>query len=872
MARWGRRHGRGMARALGLALLLGATVAAGIGRPVVESLFYFSTPDGYFPSGLVQASDGNFYGTTSEGASQAGSYGTVFRLTPQGVLTTLHTFTRDFDGAYPSGFTYPSGGLVQGPDGNLYGTTSAGGSRDGTTPDNAFGTVFRIGLDGTLTTLHTFSGGADDGAPMTRLTVGVDGRLYGTTPGTVFAITTAGTLTTLHTFNYNTEGNSPDGALVQGADGTFYGATAAGGASSFGAAFSITPSGAFTLLHPFVAADGGNVVGGLVLGGDGNLYGAAGGAVSNPWGLIFGMTPAGVVTVLHRFADTDGAYSFGLTAGADGKLYGGTAAGGANDGGTLFSLAQDGTLTTLYAFDPAQARHPSSQLLLAADGSFYGASGSAGDGLANPGVVYKLSTAGDFAVVHAFTTPDGVQPTAPLAQGSGGVLFGTTSSGPHGTIFQLRRSDFQQVTTLYRFDGTHGDTPRGRLLQAADGSLYGVTSGGGASNQGTVFRYAGDGTLTVLHSFSGGDGSADGSGPTGLALGPDGAYYGTTSGGGTTNFGTVFRITAAGDYSVLHTFSGVGAHGDGALPQGTLTLGPDGNFYGTAGAGSSTAWGAIYQLTPAGAVTVLHQFGSSEAYPSDTLTLGADGKLYGTTSRSGDGSGEVFTLTTAGAFTVLHSFSLAEGSAPNPLIQGSDGRFYGTTYAGANGEGTVFSIDSAGTFHLLYSFAYGGVQSEDAGYSRAALLQDASGNFYGTSQFGGVDGMGTVFEMDGPPLIPAAPTASAGDGKVTLSWTATGGAASYNVYQGKSAGGEGGTPVLSAVNGTTATVTGLDNGTAYYFKVSGVNATGESLPSGETTASPVAPAGGGGGGGAVNPLLMLGGIVAVWARRRRVSV
>jgi uncharacterized repeat protein (TIGR03803 family) len=257
---------------------------------------------------LIQARDGNFYGTTAIGGPgtcsrdraqtcfpQAGS-GTVFRMSPSGTLTTMYTFTGGAAGAKPYA------GLIQGSDGNLYGTTQAGAE--------GFGTVFRIRLDGTLSLLHTFTGKADGGNPYAPLVEGSDGALYGTTTygtsynaGTVFRVTTSGAFTTLHTFTgYSVpdeaarpgvplDGAFPAAPLIQMADGNFVGVTAGGGQFSGGTAFKISPAGSYSQVFTFAGNAEGSSPVWLIRGADGNFYGNGQyGGVRN-MGAIFRMTP-----------------------------------------------------------------------------------------------------------------------------------------------------------------------------------------------------------------------------------------------------------------------------------------------------------------------------------------------------------------------------------------------------------------------------------------------------------------------------------------------------------------------------------------------------------------------------------------------------
>ena len=266
-------------------------------------------------AGLVQASDGNFYGTTTLGGSSGdcsypdvGGCGTVFKLTPSGTLTTLYSFCSQpncADGGWPDG------GLVQATDGNFYGTTSRGGVSSNCPGPyvSGCGTVFKITPSGTLTTVYSFNY-TDGSEPWAGLVQGTDGSFYGTTEwggtyghGTVFKITPDGTLTTLHSFNY-ADGSSPLGALVQATDGNFYGTTEEGGAAGPGTVFRITPSGALTTLRSFDGSDG-EYPNGLVQASDGNFYGTTGGGGANcsPYGCgtVFKITLSGTLTTLYSF-------------------------------------------------------------------------------------------------------------------------------------------------------------------------------------------------------------------------------------------------------------------------------------------------------------------------------------------------------------------------------------------------------------------------------------------------------------------------------------------------------------------------------------------------------------------------------------------
>jgi uncharacterized repeat protein (TIGR03803 family) len=272
-----------------------------------------------------------------------GSVGTVFKITPSGTLTNLHTFDN-------TGGFYPYAGLVQASDGRFYGTTANGGNM---ACHNGCGTIFKITSSGTLTTLHSFDS-IDGASPTGVLVQATDGNLYGTTSfdggeGTVFKITPGGTLTTLHSFG-GTDGAFPEAGLVQATDGDFYGTTSQGGNSSAcsfgcGTVFKITLGGTLTTLHNFGGTDGAFPSAVLLQATGGNFYGTTGnGGNSTPCasgcGTVFKITPSGTLTTLHSFDDTDGSVPYaGLIQDTNGMFYGTTVNGGSSHDGTVFSLS-----------------------------------------------------------------------------------------------------------------------------------------------------------------------------------------------------------------------------------------------------------------------------------------------------------------------------------------------------------------------------------------------------------------------------------------------------------------------------------------------------------------------------------------------------
>lgn len=293
----------------------------------------------------------------------------------------------------------------------------------------------------------------------------------------------------------------------------------------------------------------------------------------------------------------------GLVQGTDGNLYGTTGEGGANDDGTVFKIAPEGTLTTLYSFSGSpDGIGPYAALIQATDGNFYGT--TSGGGARGSGTVFKVTPGGSLTTLYSFdlATGDGIQPSAGLIQATDGNFYGTTVTGGahgHGTVFKITPAG--TMTTLYSFGSATGDGSQARagLIQAVDGDFYGTTeTGGGTHDSGTVFKITPGGALSTLYSFGGT--STYGAGPlAGLIQATDGNLYGTTSEGGPSSYGTIFKITTGGTLATLYSFSLTddGALPDGGYPESALVQAADGKLYGTTVTGGASDEGTVFSLT-----------------------------------------------------------------------------------------------------------------------------------------------------------------------------------------------------------------------------------------------------------------------------------
>jgi uncharacterized repeat protein (TIGR03803 family) len=724
---------------------------------LILSLFIFS----FLPLVTSAQTVGNLWGMTTVAGDSGG--GVLFCYNP---LTQNDSINIPF--STPDGYN-PYGDLVQGSDGSFYGMTSLGGAY-------FYGELFKWSPSGGMKIIHSFGGITSDGrSPYGKVIIGNDGMLYGMTysgglnnDGVIFQCSTDGkTYNLLHTFSTNpTDGYNPYGSLVQGGNGMLYGMTYNGGLQGNGVIFKCSTNGlTFDTIHSFgvLSYDGQYPYGSLIIGKkDGMLYGMTNNGGPNGQGVIFKCdTINGIVyDTVHTFGilSNDNGYPEGdLVQAKNGTLYGLTYSGGLSNRGMIFKCSTNGAIyDSLHSFNvvSGDGRNPYGRLIFGADSSLYGL--AYGGGLYSDGSIFKCDTTGTvYDTLYSFGSgKDGYYPYGSLVMGKDGNLYGMTEGGGslnNGIIFSFNlTSDKENVA--YNFGANVlGNSPSGKPIQGKDGNFYGMTSAGGQYGKGTIFKYTpSTGAMVVLHVFSGD--TNDGGLPYGsLVMAHNGIFYGMTYKGGSYGYGSLFKVTPAGKFTLIHSFSY--SSNDGGFPRGSLIFGHDGYLYGMSlYGGSSGSRGVIFNCDTLGNLTGMHSFsGSDGLYPSGDLIQSDNGTLYGMASSGGASNyGTIFKCTTAGTFNLLHSFtSNPDGAYPSGApIFGSDSNLYALSYnGGANSNGSYFKCDTnnGSTESVLHSFLG---SSTDGQHPNGGLLAASDGKFYGMTYYGGTKNFGSLFSAD----------------------------------------------------------------------------------------------------------------------------
>ena len=730
------------------------------GSGTINALASFNPGAASDPSGnLIIDSSGNLYGTTTgEGVNDDG---TIFELPAgSGAFTTLASFDGT-NGESPNG-------IIMDGSGNFYGTTEAGGA------DND-GTVFKLATNsGTIVDLASFNGTDGSGSQAAPI-LDSSGNLYGTTSsggtngdGTVFKLAKgSNSISTLASFNGSDGYNSLAGLIMDGS-GNLYGTTYDGGVNGYGTVFELANgSSAITDLASFDSDNGSYPTFGLIMDSSGNFYGTTseGGLGSDDSnisgdGSVFEVrphTPAlswptpGSITygTALTSAQLDASAADSVTGAAVAGKFVYTPAAGTIVPGGLQTLSVTFTPTNTTDYSPITTIttvvvNPATPLLSWSNPAPITA-GTPLSSVQLDATASDPTSGGPASGTLVYTPPAGTIVGRGLSTLN--VTFMPTDPNDYWSVsasVTLVVGPSSGLSNLALFNGADGANPHAGLFMDSSGNVYGTTEAGGASGDGTVFKIAaGSGTITTLASFNGSDGSDPGGA---LIMDSSGNLYGTAADGGADGFGTVFKVAAgSGTITPLASFNGT----NGTYPDPGLVMDSAGNLYGTASeAPDGTGDGSVFELASgSGTITTMAVFnGTYGTFPAGGLVLDKAGDLYGTTYEAGaSGDGTVFEIAAgSGTLTTLASFDGTDGAAPNGIIIDGSGNLYGTTEGGgASSYGTVFELAAgSGTITTLASF--NGTDGDDP---QDAPIIDSSGNFYGTTKLGGASGDGTVFEL-----------------------------------------------------------------------------------------------------------------------------
>ena len=572
-----------------------------------------------FPlGGIVNEGNGSFLGSALGGdlgdpvISGGFAPGTIFRFAATG-RTTLASFAgTDAINGMPIRADHPRGALAKLPDGSIWGTATSGA-------------VFKVVGSG-LHIVHYFSGGADGGTPLSGLVLGPDGNFYGTTSiggafngGTVFKVTPtgeSGTLTTLASFDAAT-GTSPGGSLGIGDDGSIYGVTGIVSAGENklvrlesdialkpGKIFKLNLQGNITVL----ADPNARMAGGLTPVGDGSFVGAMSDGGDGEGGAIYRINSQGEISTLAHLRNPYALKVGGFARAMDGTIFGTATVGGDEGKGFLFRIALDGTFTQFESFGNLSGYKPRG-ICIDNAGVIRGI--ALRGGANGAGTIFKFVPGGALTAVVSFSASTGTEPTDHLLCASDGSFYGTTRTGGvngSGTIFRLSADD--QFVTLYSFSPAAGNAlrPMNGLVETADGEMLGIVAGGAGGAEHSLFRVDRQGNLVIVGQVPQPAGLVY-SAYSPLVAGPDGDFYAIAS------------VNSAGDLMKMST-DGPVTRVATAYKTEALLLGSDGNFYGVAGSG-------VFRLTPLGGRSIIRNVPVEPTFPDVAGVVESGGSLYG---------------------------------------------------------------------------------------------------------------------------------------------------------------------------------------------------------------------------------------------------
>ena len=648
---------------------------------------------------LCEASNGKFYGTARMDGS--GSAGVLFEYDP---VTEVYTKKIDFQGA--SNGKNPEGGLYEASNGLLYGMTSRGGAND----------------------------------------LGV---LYSYDPST-------NTLIKLFDFDGTTNGSLPYGTLIEAPNGRLYGLTSRGGSNNAGILFEYNPvTSIFVKKVTFTGANGSRPYGTLMEASDNKFYGTTNLGGANSLGIIFSYT-AGATSVTNEI-DFNGAVRGSgpvgnLVEAPNGRLYGTASAGGANGDGTLFEYRlSNGSFVKKVDFSSAVSGDtPNGSLIYASNGLFYGMTRTGGAN--NDGVLYSYDYVSN-TYTHRFdfdAGPTGDRPSGTLLE-SGGLFYGLTYTGGSmggGTLFEFNPTTDVFTKKVDLAASPDGSDPFGSLMQHSNNKLYGLSRIGGDANDGVIFEYDhATSTYTNLHEFGLG---LDGQNPRGeLIEATNGKLYGLADRGGTSGVGVLFEYDVATDiYTKLLDFDGT----NGAFPKGSLLEASNGKLYGMTREGGVNDEGVLFEYVIAtNTLTLKLEFDLfvSGRWPSGSLIEASNGLLYGLTENGGTNyRGVIFEFdTSTDTYTKRYDFN-TEHQPFGQLVEAANGNLYGLTLTGgANGGGALFEyVIASATYTNKYDFD--GFPFTNGANSYGSLIEASNGHLYGMTKLGGIYNDGVIFEWN----------------------------------------------------------------------------------------------------------------------------
>ncbi len=611
-----------------------------------------------------------------------------------------------------------------------------------------------------LSTLTSFQG-SDGETPDAGVILDSTGDLYGTTAGpndgTIFELPQGGNVpNVLANFN-GTDGNDPLDSLIMDGAGNLYGTTDQGGTSGDGTIFELAKgSNTPTILASFSGSNGSFPIGGLVMDSSGNLYGTtwAGGVGA---GTIFELAKGSstIITLASFNGNTEGSGPFaGLIIDSAGNLYGTAPLAGASNDGTIFELAKgSSTITALASFNGTDGMYPYAGLIMDSSGNLYGTAIEGGTD--NAGTIFELPKgSGTITTLASFNGNDGLYPYGGLFMDGAGNLYGTTSRGGligdssgDGVVYELTKGA-NTITDLVNFDGANGFNPYLQtMVMDGAGNLYGTTQQGvstEAGTYGTVFELVSREPETVAPPPATPTLTTTAGGIVVLGSGTSLTDSATLAGGNNPTGTITFTLTGPNGTVVDTETDAVDGNGTYTTPNGFLPA-----------AAGVYQWGVTYSgdsannpvVTPN--LSTLATFnGGNGAQPADgALFRDANGNLYGATRQGGSSSdGTIFELPNGSStVTTLASFNGTNGANPaSGLIMDSAGNLYGTTQAGgADSDGTVFELpNGSSTIITLASF-----NGTNGASPANGLIMDSVGNLYGTAQAGGAGSDGTVFEL-----------------------------------------------------------------------------------------------------------------------------